>query len=218
VRGERDEYAPLQSRLVSGSDPVEVARALIAATGARELYVADLDAIAGREASLATVTALAALAEVAVDAGATTVPAIDAIAATGARRIVMGTESLAAGELERLCALRPAVRVALSIDLRGGRLVSADPRMHGRTIDAARALAAHPGLDGLIVIDLARVGTGEGPALDTVRAVASWRPTGDVFAGGGVRDNADLDRLGDCGATGALVATALHTGAIIASR
>ncbi|MBK5186938.1 MAG: hypothetical protein JJD97_01770 [Gemmatimonadaceae bacterium] len=36
----------------------------------------------------------------------------------------------------------------------------------------------------------------------------------DLIAGGGVRHREDLDRLAAAGATGALVATAVHRGAI----
>ena len=46
-RGQRAEYAPLQSPLVDGSEPVAVARALCALCRTSTLYVADLDALAG---------------------------------------------------------------------------------------------------------------------------------------------------------------------------
>jgi uncharacterized protein related to proFAR isomerase len=39
-------------------------------------------------------------------------------------------------------------------------------------------------------------------------------PGVELIAGGGVRDQTDLDRLAVAGADGALVATALHRGAI----
>jgi phosphoribosylformimino-5-aminoimidazole carboxamide ribotide isomerase len=39
-------------------------------------------------------------------------------------------------------------------------------------------------------------------------------PGVDLIAGGGVRDQSDLDRLAAAGADGALVATALHRGVI----
>ncbi|MGL6094644.1 MAG: HisA/HisF-related TIM barrel protein, partial [Fimbriiglobus sp.] len=45
VGGRRGEYRPVKSRLTRSTDPVEVARVLLDATGATELYVADLDAI-----------------------------------------------------------------------------------------------------------------------------------------------------------------------------
>ena len=43
-------------------------------------------------------------------------------------------------------------------------------------------------------------------------------PDVELLAGGGVRDAADLRALADAGAAGALVATALHGGAIDADE
>ena len=45
IGGRREEYRPIVSRLTDSTAPVEVANALLAATGAAEFYVADLDAI-----------------------------------------------------------------------------------------------------------------------------------------------------------------------------
>ena len=45
IGGRRHEYRPLTSKLVQSTDPGTVAASLLDATGARELYVADLDAL-----------------------------------------------------------------------------------------------------------------------------------------------------------------------------
>ena len=62
----------------------------------------------------------------------------------------------------------------------------------------------------VLVIDLALVGSGAGPPLAAVRALSAALPDVEIYAGGGVRDDADLRALEAAGATGALVATALH--------
>jgi phosphoribosylformimino-5-aminoimidazole carboxamide ribotide isomerase len=66
----------------------------------------------------------------------------------------------------------------------------------------------------LVVIDLARVGSSAGPPLKAVAELATALPGVEIYAGGGVRDDADLQALESAGATGALVATALHEGRI----
>ena len=77
---------------------------------------------------------------------------------------------------------------------------------------ARRAVDA--GVETVIVLDLARVG-GLGGADDAMmREIRAALPGVDLIAGGGVRDQADLDRLAAAGANGALVATALHRGVI----
>src|SRR5262245_50586954 len=62
VRGDRAAYRPIVSTLAAGSEPLTVARALLdrCATPGHDavLYVADLDAIQGREAHVATLQRL----------------------------------------------------------------------------------------------------------------------------------------------------------------
>jgi phosphoribosylformimino-5-aminoimidazole carboxamide ribotide isomerase len=70
----------------------------------------------------------------------------------------------------------------------------------------------------VIVLDLARVGSGTGVDLDLLARVRRAAPGLALLAGGGVRDAADLDRLADAGCDGALVATALHDGRIGAAE
>ncbi len=211
-RGERVDYAPLRSRLVEGYDPVAVARALCALCRTSSLYVADLDALAGQPVDEATLEALASVAEPWVDAGATTPGAAAALHRAGVARNVLGTESIGPDDLaEGVPAAREPPRV-LSVDLREDRLISPDPELAGRDPAAAAPLARALGVRELLVIDLARVGTGSGPPLDAVADLAAALPGVAVYAGGGVRDDADLRALESAGAAGALVATALHEG------
>lgn len=58
VRGARTDYRPIHSTLAGSSEPLALARALVARTRAPALYVADLDAILGRGAHVAAVAAL----------------------------------------------------------------------------------------------------------------------------------------------------------------
>ena len=66
----------------------------------------------------------------------------------------------------------------------------------------------------VIVLDLARVGSGEGPDVILLGELRSRFPDLELLAGGGVRHAGDLRALADAGAAGALVATALHGGAV----
>jgi phosphoribosylformimino-5-aminoimidazole carboxamide ribotide isomerase len=83
-------------------------------------------------------------------------------------------------------------------------------------LGAAEALGrlGHSGVREVIVLDLARVGSGAGPDVALVRELRARFPELELLAGGGVRDVADLRALGEAGAAGALVATALHSSAI----
>jgi phosphoribosylformimino-5-aminoimidazole carboxamide ribotide isomerase len=237
-RGQRAHYAPLRSRLVDGCEPVAVARALCAVTRTASLYVADLDALAGEPVDVATLAALSAVGELWVDAGAAAPERALDLARAGVARNVVGTESLgpdatgtrsvgatgmrAAGAPGLRPAGAPRMRPAgaqapplvLSVDLRDGRLISPRPELAGRDPIAAASLATELGVRELVVIDLARVGSNSGPPLRAVADLAAALPELAIYAGGGVRDDADLRALESAGATGALVATALHEGRI----
>ena len=206
-RGRRDAYAPLRSPLVEGCEPVAVAQALCGLCRTTTLYVADLDALAGAPVNAAALAALAAVAEPWVDAGATTPEAAAALHRAGVARNVVGTESLGPGA-------EITAPVVLSVDLRDGRLISRDPELAGRDPVAVVPLARALGASELLVIDLARVGSGSGPPLDAVADLAAALSAVAIYAGGGVRDDADLRALESAGAAGALVATALHEGRI----
>jgi phosphoribosylformimino-5-aminoimidazole carboxamide ribotide isomerase len=206
-RGQRDEYAPLRSPLVDGCEPAAVARALCAAVNSTTLYVADLDAIAGAPADVDTLAALSAVAELWVDAGATTRDRAAALAHAGVARNVVGTESIASGAMDYADA---APALVLSVDLRDGKLISPRAELAGDDAVAAAPLAITSGVRELLVIDLARVGSGSGPPLSAVAELAAALPGVAIYAGGGVRDDDDLRMLEASGAAGALVATALH--------
>jgi phosphoribosylformimino-5-aminoimidazole carboxamide ribotide isomerase len=221
-RGRRAEYQPLRSSLVDGCEPVSVARALCAVCRTTTVYVADLNALAGEPADLATLAALSSAAELWVDAGATTPERTAALAGAGVARNVVGTESLALDVLGPPGAAaaglsgrgRPTPPLVLSIDLRHGRLISPIPELARRRPAAAAPLATTLGVRELLVLDLARVGSGTGPPLRAVADLVRALPGLDIYAGGGVRDRDDLRALEAAGAAGALVATALHEGRV----
>jgi phosphoribosylformimino-5-aminoimidazole carboxamide ribotide isomerase len=215
VRGERERYRPLRSEIVAGSDPVQVTRAVRGVLGLDELYVADLDAIASGPAQREVLPALGREARMMVDAGVADVAAVRLLLDLGAARVVIGTETLAGQTaLERLRAELPDAPLVLSLDLRAGRVLSLDPELARLGAAEALALLAQSGVREVIVLDLARVGSGAGPDVSLVRELCARFPDVELLAGGGVRHVGDLRALADAGAAGALVATALHHGAI----
>jgi phosphoribosylformimino-5-aminoimidazole carboxamide ribotide isomerase len=217
VRGDRERYRPLRSRIAEASDPVQLTRALRDRLGLDELYVADLDAIAGGPGSPDLIAALAREAHVMVDAGAVAAAAVARLLDLGAARVVIGTESLPGAEaFRRLRAELPDAPLVLSLDLRGGRVLSPDPALAGAGAADALARLVEAGAREAIVLDLARVGSGEGPDVALLAELRLRFPEVALLGGGGVRNAGDLQALADAGAAGALVATALHGGAIAA--
>jgi phosphoribosylformimino-5-aminoimidazole carboxamide ribotide isomerase len=215
VRGERERYRPLRSALVDGADPAAVTRAVRDRLGLGELYVADLDAIAGGPGHSELVVVLAREARAMVDAGAATPAAVARLLDLGAARVIVGTESLPGVDaLRRLSAELPEAPLVVSLDLRAGAVLSPDPALAALAASEALAALVDAGAREVIVLDLARVGSGAGPDVALIAALRSAVPDVELLAGGGVRDTDDLRALADAGASGALVATAIHGGAI----
>jgi phosphoribosylformimino-5-aminoimidazole carboxamide ribotide isomerase len=218
-RGRRAEYLPIAAALdvdISG-DAIALARLYVERLGLLDLYVADLDAIQGGTPQDALVASIAQLgADVWVDAGITSVAHARQALGTGASRVIVGLETLHSFEqLYEICSDVGGGRVAFSLDLRGGVPVTAKAAaipLHTPEIIAASAVDA--GVAALIVLDLERVGTDAGVDLSLLGAVRRTVPGVMLLAGGGIRGWDDLYRLEDVGCDGALVATALQSGAI----
>jgi phosphoribosylformimino-5-aminoimidazole carboxamide ribotide isomerase len=217
VRGQREQYAPVQGMLGSGDDPVALALAYRERLGCHACYAADLDAIAGRRSGHADL--LHSLAELGlalwVDAGVSSAGQAQSLADLGCTRVIVGSETLSSTEqLRALVRELPPDRLVLSVDLHNGVLRAP------AGIDTPQqlvALAVHAGLGQVILLDLARVGAAAGPPLDLLAALRPHFPGLAFYAGGGVRHRADLEVLAQAGAAGALVATAFHRGILSAA-
>ena len=219
--GVRDGYMPVG--VVAGvpvnGDVVGLGRVYADRLGVSELYVADLDAITEGTGSLnaGVLGGLAAMGmPVMADAGVSTAFDAQSVLEAGASQVIVGLETLTGFDaLDAICRAVGGERVICSIDLRDRALLAA-PNVVAAvpTVDGVARRAAAAGVGALIVLDLARVGSARGPDLEALRMAHAGAPHVALFAGGGVRDNADLLALAEAGCDGALVATALHRGLI----
>lgn len=207
-RGERETYRPIETPLSSSAQPHDVVAGLLALAPFRTLYVADIDAITGTGSNDAAVRDLARAfpgLELWVDAGERDPVHIAARAKNGLGTSVVGTESLGDADVE---AALGAEGVILSLDHD-----ATGPRGPERAHRDARLWP-----ERVIVMTLARVGSGQGPdmaALErTARCAAGQGGAPALYAAGGVRGPDDLSTLARAGIAGALVASALHDGRI----
>jgi HisA/HisF family protein len=201
--GRRDQYRPIQTPLSRTSDPVDVARGLMSVHPFTTLYVADLDAITATGDNRAVLMRLKAeYPRVAmwVDNGIAGHDAAERWLASGVGCLVLGSETQADDALVRR--LREEPRVVLSLDFRGD------------AFQGPPALLADNGAwpRDVIVMTLARVGSGEGPDMGRLAAIRAAASERRIYAAGGVRDAADLAALKKAGIAGALVASCLHDG------
>jgi phosphoribosylformimino-5-aminoimidazole carboxamide ribotide isomerase len=213
VAGRRQEYRPVVSRLAASAEPAAVARAFRAKLGLSELYLADLDAIAGAGPALAVYQSLQSLGcRLWVDAGIHKAAEAKMLAKVGVDKIVVGLETVAGpDELEVIGRELGRDRIAFSLDLKDGQPLGARAAWDDADAATIAARVSAAGVRDLIVLDLGRVGVNQGTGTEELcRRLATAHPHLCIIAGGGVRNRDDLRRLQQCGVRAALVASALH--------
>ncbi|AFC98992.1 proFAR isomerase (HisA)-like protein [Methanocella conradii HZ254] len=205
VRGERDKYRPIaeSSRIVHTSDPVEVIRRLRPS----EAYIADLDRITGAGDNLEVIKRLSGMTRTMVDAGISS-PLDFKEAMEAAGSVIIGTETATLSAIEQC----QGSRTIISLDMRHGRTMCRDPSLNLSPLEVIGLLNGME-LAAVILLDVARVGTGEGVDASLVASAAS-ASRHRIIVGGGVKDASDLELLERCGASGAIVASAIHDGRI----
>jgi phosphoribosylformimino-5-aminoimidazole carboxamide ribotide isomerase len=203
---------------VYNNDPVAQAKAF-ADAGAQWIHVVDLDAArTGSPLNREVIAAICDAVDVPIQTGGgvRSEEAADALFDAGVARVVLGTAALEDPELVRALAARHAVAVGL--DARGREVaVRGWEEGSGKDLlDVARGFA-DAGVEALIVTEIGRDGTLEGPDLDGLGEVleATELP---VIASGGVGSLADLvalEALRSAGRrlSGAIVGRALYEGA-----
>jgi phosphoribosylformimino-5-aminoimidazole carboxamide ribotide isomerase len=215
VKGKRKEYKPVESALFKSIQPIDAAKAL-RELGFTELYIADLDAIIDCSSSFQSLKAISDQTdiEMMVDAGVTNIQRAQKLFDLGVSKLVVGTETLQSKHF-----------VAQAVDLFGSNSVIVSLDLKGDKILVKIGFDGCPdsmcllrdfkqmGISQVIVLDLLRVGSGEGVNIDLLKRIINEVGI-DVYVGGGVRDLQDLLDLKRLGVKGALVATALHSGKI----
>lgn len=207
---------------VYGDDPVAQARAF-AADGASWIHVVDLDAArTGDPVNRPVVEAIAGAVDVPVQAGGGVRDdaAADALLASGVRRVVVGTAALDDPAWVRRLAARHPGRVAVGLDARGRDVAVRGwvERSGHDLIEVARGFDGD-GVAALVVTEIGRDGTLDGPALDQLADVLAATRL-DVVASGGVGTLDDLRALtaldvGGRRLAGAIVGRALYEGAFL---
>lgn len=222
VGGRRDEYRPIVSKIVVDAQPVTVAQAFVE-RGLQEVYLADLDAIAGSEPAweiykLIMSSGLRLL----VDAGLNCENRAEKLASFETQSealagIVVGLESINDPAMIRRCLhVINRERCVFSLDLKNGVPLTSVPDWQNSNPLAIVEDVLRFGIQRIIVLDLANVGENKGVGTESLcRQIRELDATIEIIAGGGVRDANDVKSLKDAGCNAALVASALHDGRML---
>jgi len=131
-----------------------------------------------------------------------------------ASKVIIGTETLRSTNfITTAVETFSSERVMVSIDLMENKLLSQLPSEEFAEPLALLSEFQRVGVKNFILLDLARVGSGEGINSEILK-VALANSKAKFYVGGGVRDMDDLLEMKKIGVYGVLAATALHSGKI----
>ncbi len=213
VAGQRDQYRSVDSHISDSSKPLAVVNAFRETFGLQRIYVADLDAIAGRSLHTEVYRKLIAAGfDLLLDAGYRDTASVTSILELGVQAAVIGLETLPSlNFLEEVCVTVDQRRIWFSLDLKNGRPILWPGSLFSEHPLEIVETAARSGIQNVIVLDLADVGTGRGVAtLSLCREIHERHNALNIYVGGGVRGVDDLVACREAGASGVLVASALH--------
>lgn len=213
VRLQKGEFSTVSQ--VADSAP-ETAKAF-AAAGAKWVHMVDLDGARGGERT--NFPHIKAVIEgtglsVELGGGIKTREDVDAVAGSGAARLVIGSAAVTNPEVVDYALERYAGRVAVGIDCLNGRVRTAgweqDSGLSG--LELARRME-QKGVRTLIYTDIATDGMLSGPSFDQLAALQ--KAVGcDIVASGGVTVLDDVKRLRDMGLYGTIIGKAYYAGTI----
>lgn len=206
IKGQRQHYQPLQSKLTTSHQFIDVVSGILQVYPFERIYIADLNAILRDQAHphhracLAQAIQHFPQIEWWVDAGITQASELEAWQALGVK-VILASESLTSlAQYQAL--LNQATNSLLSLDyfLEGFRGPAA--------LEQSSALWTDP----TILMSLPQVGAQQGPDLQLLQSKRAQSPQHTFIAAGGVRHMADIRALQQHGANGVLIASALHLG------
>jgi HisA/HisF family protein len=175
--------------LCKSVEPLEVAK-IFKKLGFSELYVADLDAIIDCSTNFQALKHIADETglKLMVDAGVTTIERAQSLLKSGASKLVIGTETLQNKSfVSEAARVFGSDRVIVSLDLKGDKVLVREGFDGSMNFMNLLGEFKGMGVSEVIVLDLTRVGSGEGVNVNFLKKVLEAVPM-KVYVGGGVRE------------------------------
>jgi phosphoribosylformimino-5-aminoimidazole carboxamide ribotide isomerase len=229
IAGKRTHYQPAHADGIPAGDALKLAMRY-RDLGVASLYIADLDAICDNSPNTHLLAELASCAErCLIDAGHCTTHLFRELAPQNGVHFVLPTESFESLDQWTIaCQSVDCDRVVMGLDLNGAELrlrkSRVDTDSSGITSDSQEKKSDHwqnilpwvaradeLNIAGLLVLDLAYVGTAQGPGcMENCRAIRSHYKDLPIISGGGIRTREDVMKMRNAGCDRLLVGTALH--------
>ena len=200
VKGQRQNYRPLQTSLCESNSPEDIVQAFINSYPFKTIYIADLDAIEGQSNNDQIIEQLHDKFQSLtfwVDQGiSSTIELKDPLL----RQHVIGSETnISPDILNEIIISSPDI--ILSLDFQSNTFLGVRNLLQKTSLWPGR----------IIIMSLARVGSDNGPDYELISSLKKTAGDRKIYVAGGVRHETDLNLLNDMGIDGVLLATALHT-------
>jgi len=197
-------------------DPVRQAQEFIQA-GAKWLHIVDLDgARVGEPVNTDTISAIASLRQLRIEVGGglRNEASIKRLLDVGAERVIIGTKAVSDFEWFSQMAEKFRGKIVLGLDARGSKVAT-----DGWTKERPQCLlefaaeASKLPLAAIIYTDITKDGMLSGPNFERTKAVSEAVEIA-VIASGGVREIADIKKLGELGVEAVIIGRALYEGTL----
>ena len=200
-KGERETYEPIErhSKICTTSDPLNVVDTI----KPKRTYIADLDRIQGWGNNSLIISRISARTRTLIDVGIREVQEVRKAEEIG-ETVIIGTET---GTLDVIRKTQ-SLRVAVSVDIRNGNVISPDAELNGDPLEVIEKLNRYK-IYGLILLDINTVGTKVGVNFDRIGEVLDV--TGHkLIVAGGIQSLKEIDALENLGVSGVIISTAIH--------
>ena len=205
VKGQRQNYRPLQTCLCNSHSPEDIVQAFIDSYPFKTIYIADLDAIQGHtnnEQLIEQILNKFQAVSFWVDQG---ISSAKELKIQSRRQHVIGSETnISPKTLNKLITSSP--EIILSLDFQTKTFLGEQ--------DLLQKTDLWP--EKIIIMSLSHVGSNNGPDYKLISGLQKTAGDRKIYVAGGVRHEDDLHSLYDMGIDGVLIATALHTQQITA--
>jgi len=200
VKGQRQNYRPLQTCLCDSHSADDIVQAFIDTYPFKTIYIADLDAIQGTSNNEHLIEQLLNKFQSVsfwVDQGISS--AIE-LKIQSRRQHVIGSETNISPEtLNEL--FTSSLEIILSLDFQTKTFLGHQDLLEKTDLWPER----------IIIMSLSHVGSNNGPDYKLISDIQKIAGDRKIYVAGGVRHEDDLQTLNDMGIDGVLIATALHT-------
>ncbi|MFX1337092.1 MAG: HisA/HisF-related TIM barrel protein [Promethearchaeota archaeon] len=216
IKGERDKYKPLKSKILNSSDPLEIIKILNHKFQFNEVYIADLDAIIKKNPNhnlLLKILEIPGL-NVMLDPGITHKNEILIYSKYNLSKLILGVETIKNFEvIEEGLRVMGNNRLSISVDMYQGKIISNLKELKNQDPLKLVKILNKLKIKEIILLDLFRVGQKIGgiPPL-FMRFRNQFQ--GNLLIGGGVKEFNDLEMMQKNNFSGVLIATALYDGSL----